>query len=79
MICECSWRIYSGDLLHSALENTSTRRRELLSIIYYANGTLVAVPTCQQRIAELRDFLPGLQPGEIAASDLNPLLYESTE
>ena len=70
---------HSGDLLHSALENTSTRRRELLSIIYYANGTLVAVPTCQQRIAELRDFLPGLQPGEIAASDLNPLLYESTE
>jgi len=70
---------HSGDLLHSALENTSTRRREILSIIYYADGTLVAVPTCQQRIAEMREFLPGLHPGEIAASELNPLLYESAE
>jgi ectoine hydroxylase-related dioxygenase (phytanoyl-CoA dioxygenase family) len=69
---------YSGDLLHSALENTSTRRREILSIIYYADGALVTVPTCQQRIVEMREFLPGLQPGEVAASDLNPLLYEST-
>jgi ectoine hydroxylase-related dioxygenase (phytanoyl-CoA dioxygenase family) len=69
---------YSGDLLHSALENTSTRRREILSVIYYADGTLVAVPTCQQRIIELREFLPGLQPGEPAASELNPPLYELT-
>jgi ectoine hydroxylase-related dioxygenase (phytanoyl-CoA dioxygenase family) len=67
---------YSGEVLHSALENTSTRRRELLSIIYYADGTLVSVPKCQQRIAEMKEFLPGLHPGEVAASELNPLLYE---
>jgi ectoine hydroxylase-related dioxygenase (phytanoyl-CoA dioxygenase family) len=70
---------HSGELLHSALENTSTRRRELLSIIYYPDGTLVAVPACQQRIVELREFLPALHPGEIAASDLNPLLYDSRD
>jgi ectoine hydroxylase-related dioxygenase (phytanoyl-CoA dioxygenase family) len=68
---------HSGQLLHSALENTSKRRRELLSVIYYADGTLVAVPTCQQRIVEMIEFLPGLHPGELAASDLNPILYEA--
>ncbi len=70
---------HSGDVLHSALENTSARRREVLSIIYYADKTLVMVPTYEQRKVEMREYLPGLDPGEVAATDLNPLLYQSPE
>ncbi len=70
---------HSGDILHSAMENISTRRRESLSIVYYADTTLVMVPTHEARMAGMKEFLPGLDPGDVAASDLNPLLYHSTE
>jgi ectoine hydroxylase-related dioxygenase (phytanoyl-CoA dioxygenase family) len=68
---------HSGDVLHSALENTSTRRREVMTIIYYEDGTRVMVPNHEHRKIDMQEFLPGLQPGDIAATDLNPLLYES--
>jgi ectoine hydroxylase-related dioxygenase (phytanoyl-CoA dioxygenase family) len=70
---------HSGDILHSATENTSSRRRESLTIVYYADTTLVMVPTYEQRREGLKEFLPGLNPGDVAASDLNPLLYEVAE
>lgn len=69
---------HSGDLLHSARENSSTRRREVLAITYYADGTRIMEPNHEHRKIDLREFLPGLMPGDMAASELNPLLYEST-
>jgi hypothetical protein len=68
---------HSGDTLHSTLENSSPRRREVLSIIYYADETRVMIPDHEHRRVDLKEFLPGLKPGDIAASDLNPLLYEA--
>jgi ectoine hydroxylase-related dioxygenase (phytanoyl-CoA dioxygenase family) len=68
---------HSGDTLHSTLENSSPSRREVLSIIYYADATRVMIPDHEHRRVDLQEFLPGLNPGEIAASDLNPLLYEA--
>jgi ectoine hydroxylase-related dioxygenase (phytanoyl-CoA dioxygenase family) len=70
---------HSGDILHSAMENISTRRRESISIVYYADTTLVRVPTDEHKIAGMKEFLPGLSAGDVAASDLNPLLYEAGE
>jgi len=68
---------HSGDVLHSALENTSPHRRELVAIMYYADGTLVLEPNNEHRKADLKEFLPGLKPGDIAATEMNPLLFES--
>jgi ectoine hydroxylase-related dioxygenase (phytanoyl-CoA dioxygenase family) len=68
---------HSGDLLHSALENRTTKRREVVTITYYADGTRVLEPDHEHRRLDMEEFLPGLKPGEIAASHLNPLLYES--
>jgi len=70
---------HSGDILHSAMQNTSSRRRESLTLVYYADSTRVMVPTHEQRAEGMKEFLPGLNPGDIAASDLNPLLYHSEE
>lgn len=69
---------FSGQLLHSALANTSTVSREALAIIYYEDGTRVMEPDHQHRMVDKEQFLPGLKPGEPASSDLNPLLF-STE
>jgi ectoine hydroxylase-related dioxygenase (phytanoyl-CoA dioxygenase family) len=68
---------YSGDVLHSALENNSTRRREALGVIYYADGTRVMIPDHEHRQIDLQKYLPGLKPGDLAASHLNPLLHTS--
>ncbi len=67
---------HSGDTLHSALENSTTRRREVLTIIYYADETRIMVPDHAHRWADLKEFLPGLNPGDFAASELNPVLYQ---
>jgi ectoine hydroxylase-related dioxygenase (phytanoyl-CoA dioxygenase family) len=68
---------HSGDTLHSALENTTTQRREVVTIIYYADGTRVLEPNHEHRRVDMEKFLPGLKGGNLAASELNPLLYQS--
>jgi ectoine hydroxylase-related dioxygenase (phytanoyl-CoA dioxygenase family) len=69
---------YSGGVLHSALENNSTRRREALAVIYYAEGTRVMIPDHEHRQRDMELYLPGLRPGELAEGEQNPLLYSVT-
>jgi len=68
---------HSGETLHAALANTSTKRREVIAIIYYADGTRVMEPNHDHRRLDMQEYLPGLKAGDLAASALNPLLYES--
>lgn len=64
-----------GGLLHSAGANTSGTTREALTVIYYADGTRAAEPANENQRVDLEVFLPGIRPGELAASELNPILY----
>jgi len=66
---------HSGRLLHSAHGNSSQRRREVITIIYYADGARILEPDNEHRKVDLEVFHPGQKPGELAASELNPLLY----
>jgi hypothetical protein len=59
--------------------NASTDRREAITIIFYAVGTRLIEPDDQHRKIEIEVFHPGQKPGEIAASELNPLLYTTEE
>lgn len=70
---------HSGEILHSTLANTSGASRESLAVIYFADGTRVMKPNHENRQADLAEFLPGLAPGDLAASALHPLLYSSDE
>lgn len=63
-----------GGTLHSAGANTSTRTREILTVIYFANGVKAARPANDNQRVDLGVFLPGVKPGEEAKSELNPLL-----
>lgn len=67
---------HSGRLLHSAHGNSSKRRREVITVIYYADGTRILEPDNEHRKVDMEVFHPGQKPGELAASELNPLLYE---
>jgi ectoine hydroxylase-related dioxygenase (phytanoyl-CoA dioxygenase family) len=69
---------HSGRLLHSAHGNSSQRRREVITIIYYADGARILEPDNEHRRVDMEVFHPGQKPGELAASALNPLLYKRT-
>lgn len=66
---------HSGRTLHAAHGNQSTNRREVITIIYYADGTRIMKPDNQHREVDMKVFHPGQQPGDPAASELNPLVY----
>ncbi len=66
---------HSGRSLHSARSNGSTMRREVITIIYFADGTRIMNPDNEHRRVDMGVFHPGQKPGELAASELNPLLY----
>ncbi len=66
-----------GWTLHKAPGNTANRMREVMTIIYYADGARLIAPQSDSQQADLQAWFPGQQPGELAASALNPLLYHA--
>jgi ectoine hydroxylase-related dioxygenase (phytanoyl-CoA dioxygenase family) len=68
---------HSGEVLHDALPNTSARRREVMAIIYFEDGARVMKPDHIHRQIDMEEFLPGLNPGDLAAGPLNPLVFVS--
>lgn len=66
---------HSGWTLHYAPGNQSGSVREIMTIIYYADGAEICEPDNPHRPHDLERWFPGQQPYEIAASRLNPLLW----
>jgi ectoine hydroxylase-related dioxygenase (phytanoyl-CoA dioxygenase family) len=66
---------HAGWTLHRAPVNRSTRMREVMTVIYFADGTRVGALDHPSRRFDRDVWLPGCEPGEPAASRLNPVLY----
>ncbi len=66
---------HAGWTVHSTYANTSNNVREVMTVIYYADGTRLRKPESDYQKADMEVFHPGQKPGDIAASALNPLLY----
>ena len=67
--------LHAGWTVHSSHPNSSDRTREVLAIIYYADGTRIMNPDSEYRRVDMEAFHPGQKPGDLAASPLNPLLF----
>ena len=67
---------HTGWTLHTAPGNSGLNTREVMTIIYYADGALALEPDNENRANDLAGWLPGVKPGELAASKINPLLYK---
>lgn len=65
---------HAGTTLHNAPANRSTTNREVMTIIYFADGTRIAEPDNPNRESDLKTWLPGQKPGDLAASMLNPVI-----
>lgn len=63
-----------GWTLHSAPGNASATTREVMTIIYFADGARVTEPLNPHQEADRQRWLGGLPPGQLAASALNPTL-----
>ncbi|RYG45685.1 phytanoyl-CoA dioxygenase family protein [bacterium] len=65
---------HSGWTLHRAPGNSTDRVREVMTVIYYPEGTIVKSPSNDFQAADLQVWLGSKLPGEPADGPLNPLL-----
>lgn len=65
---------HSGWTLHSAPPNFSERMRPAMTVIYFADGVRVSELDNKHRVNDRDHWLPGTVPGDLAATDLNPVL-----
>ena len=71
---DATW--HYGWTLHGAPGNPTNKLREVMTIIYIADGSRVIDPAGNtNRQDDINRWMPGLVPGDLAASDLNPLVY----
>src|SRR6478735_66387 len=69
---DATW--HYGWTLHNAPGNNSDKTREVITIIYFADGAMVTEPINEHQEADRKRWLDSLNPGEPAASRLNPLI-----
>jgi ectoine hydroxylase-related dioxygenase (phytanoyl-CoA dioxygenase family) len=65
---------HSGWTLHNAPPNKTETMREVMTIIYYAAGTKILNPDNTFRQNDLDAWLGGRTPGDVADSEMNPLV-----
>ncbi len=65
---------HTGLTLHKAPNNPTDRLREVMTIIYFADGQTIQEPKNDFQANDVASWFPGLKPGDLAASELNPVL-----
>jgi ectoine hydroxylase-related dioxygenase (phytanoyl-CoA dioxygenase family) len=68
-----------GWTLHAAGANYSDTLREAMIVTYFADGMRVAPPANRYQEHDRIKFLGGREPGMLADSDLNPLVYQRAD
>jgi ectoine hydroxylase-related dioxygenase (phytanoyl-CoA dioxygenase family) len=64
--------VHSGWTFHRAGPNKTARSRRAMTVIYIDAAMRVALPRNVNQRADLATWFPGLMPGDLAASPLNP-------
>ncbi len=68
---------HAGWTLHGAPPNRTGVLRAVMTVIYFADGARASEPVNAEQKVDLDKWIPGVQPGELAASELNPVLYRT--
>jgi ectoine hydroxylase-related dioxygenase (phytanoyl-CoA dioxygenase family) len=66
-----------GWTFHRAGPNTTEHPRAVMTVIYIEDGIRVAEPTNKHQINDIAAWMPGLKPGDLVATALNPVLYNA--
>lgn len=67
---------HSGWTFHRAGPNSTDTPRRVITVIYMDKDARVVEPRSEAHRKDLERWLPGCKPGEIAASEINPVLWE---
>jgi len=65
---------HSGWVIHGAPGNATATARQAMTVIYVEDGARVTRPDSPERQFDLAVWLPGLAPGDVVDSPLNPRL-----
>jgi Protein involved in biosynthesis of mitomycin antibiotics/polyketide fumonisin len=68
---------HSGWTFHRAGANSTERPREVMTMIYMDENIHLIAPKNKNHIADSERWAPGLKPGDVLASPLNPIIYSS--
>lgn len=66
---------HSGWTFHHTGANRSARPRAVMTVIYMADEIRLTEPQRKQHYSDWEAFMPGVQPGHVVDSALNPVLY----
>ena len=69
---DATW--HYGNTIHNAPGNESDQMREVMTIIYMADGARVSEPKNKFQVNDQQTWLGGLPAGRLVTSELNPLL-----
>jgi ectoine hydroxylase-related dioxygenase (phytanoyl-CoA dioxygenase family) len=69
---DATW--HYGNTIHNAPGNESAQMREVMTIIYMADGIRISEPKNKWQANDLQTWLGGLPAGRLATSELNPLV-----
>lgn len=70
---------HSGWTFHRAGANQTDRPREVMTMIYMDENIRIMPPKNKNHIMDLQRWAPGLLPGNMLASPLNPVIYSASE
>ncbi len=65
---------HSGLTLHKAPGNPMNTVREVMTVIYFADGEIIQEAGNDFQANDTASWFPGLKSGDLAASELNPVL-----
>ena len=66
---------HNGWTLHGASPNMSSVVREVMTVIYYPDGTRLTEPAHEYQKEDFDAMYEGMEAGELAVSELTPLLF----
>jgi ectoine hydroxylase-related dioxygenase (phytanoyl-CoA dioxygenase family) len=67
---------HAGWTFHRAGANRTDRTRHAMTVIYHDGDATVAEPRSSFHVNDLANWMPGCVPGGLAASPLNPVLWD---
>jgi ectoine hydroxylase-related dioxygenase (phytanoyl-CoA dioxygenase family) len=70
---------HAGWTFHRAGANSTTRPREVMTVIYMDEHMTLAEPKNKNQIADIARWCPGAEVGQIIDSPLNPVIYSINE
>lgn len=65
---------HAGWTFHHTGANTSAQARAVMTVIYMEDGIRLIEPARKQHYLDWQAFMPGVEPGEVVDSPLNPVL-----